>query len=94
MKPSVYLETTVVSYYSAPRSRDLIIAAHQQVTQDWWDTVLPKFDAYVSPFVINEISRGDEQLAQQRLATKQIVNLINSQGSQGLILELKQQFGK
>jgi hypothetical protein len=30
-KPSVYIETTVVSYLIAPPSRDLLVAAHQQV---------------------------------------------------------------
>ena len=33
---SVYLETTFISYLVARPSRDLLVAAHQQVTQDWW----------------------------------------------------------
>jgi len=37
MKPLVYLETSVVSYLAARPSRDLIVAAHQQITQQWWD---------------------------------------------------------
>lgn len=32
MRPRVYLETTIVSYLSAWPSRDLIKAAHQQIT--------------------------------------------------------------
>jgi hypothetical protein len=36
----VYLETTVASYLAAKASRDLIIAAHQQITQDWWQTAV------------------------------------------------------
>ena len=35
---SVYVETTISSYLTAAPSRDLIVAAHQQVTHDWWRT--------------------------------------------------------
>ena len=34
--PSVYLETTIPSYLAAHPSRDLVMAAHQQITQDRW----------------------------------------------------------
>jgi hypothetical protein len=36
MKPRVYLETTIVSYLAALSSRDLVFAAHQQLTSEWW----------------------------------------------------------
>jgi hypothetical protein len=36
VRPRVYLETSVVSYLTAPPSRDLIRAAHQQITVEWW----------------------------------------------------------
>jgi hypothetical protein len=35
MRPKACLETTVVSYLTALPSRDLVLAAHQQVTRDW-----------------------------------------------------------
>lgn len=31
MKPKVYIETTVVSYYTAWPSRDLVVAGRQEV---------------------------------------------------------------
>jgi len=67
MKPSVYIETTIISYLTAKPSRDLIIAAHQQITSDWWTDVRPQVDCYVSPFLIDEASRGDAIYAQKRL---------------------------
>lgn len=67
MKPTIYIETTVISYLTARPSRDLIIAAHQQVTHEWWDMALPHFDAFISPIVLDEISRGDELAANLRL---------------------------
>jgi len=68
-KPSVYIETTVISYLAAAPSRDLVVAAHQQVTSEWWDRVLPQCTAYVSPVVLEEISRGDREQAKRRNAS-------------------------
>ena len=36
MKPIVYVETSVVSYLTARPSRDLVIAARQMWTREWW----------------------------------------------------------
>jgi hypothetical protein len=33
---TIYIETTIVSYLVAKPSRDLILAAHQKITQEWW----------------------------------------------------------
>ncbi len=67
MKPSVYIETTIISYLTAKPSRDLVTAAHQQITTEWWTDVRPQVDCYVSPFLIDEASRGDATYAQKRL---------------------------
>jgi hypothetical protein len=69
VKPTVYLETTIVSYLTARPSRDLIVAAHQQVTAEWWETVRPNTKCFVSSFVIQEVSRGEEAAAQRRLSS-------------------------
>jgi hypothetical protein len=37
VKPKLYLETSIVSYLTARPSHDLIRAAHQQITRDWWE---------------------------------------------------------
>ncbi len=67
MKSSVYIETSVVSYLTAKPSRDLIVAAHQQITNEWWENALPHYDTFVSPIVLEEISRGDVNAVQSRL---------------------------
>jgi hypothetical protein len=67
MKPTVYLETSVVGYLTARPSRDLIVAAHQQITQEWWEFHRSKFDLYVSQIVQREIGTGNPQFAQERL---------------------------
>src|SRR5205085_238609 len=76
MKRKVYLETTVVSYLTARPSRDLVVAAHQQITQDWWTNRRPDFDLYASQLVIQEASAGDVQIAQSRLAALDQIPLL------------------
>jgi predicted nucleic acid-binding protein len=68
MKPTVYIETSVISYLTARPSRDLVVAAHQQLTIDWWDLAMPQLDGYISPIVLDEISKGDSKAAAKRLA--------------------------
>lgn len=36
MKETIYVETTVVSYYTSKPSRDIIVLAHQEITREWW----------------------------------------------------------
>ena len=66
MKPSVYIETSVISYYTARISRDMIVAAHQQITQEWWETMLPRCQPFISQAVLDEIRRGDANAAGKR----------------------------
>ncbi len=68
MMPRLYLETTVPSYLVARLSRDILVAAHQQVTQEWWDRRRSEFDIVVSVAVLDELAAGDPDLATARLA--------------------------
>jgi len=67
MRPRVYVETTIPSYLTAWPSRDLLRAAHQQVTREWWDR-RAAFDLYISPQVLVECEAGDPTAATERLA--------------------------
>jgi hypothetical protein len=68
MKWKVYVETSVISYLTSRMSRDLIVAGHQQITQEWWSTHQDKFELFVSQPVLEEASVGDQEAAQQRLS--------------------------
>ena len=68
MAPSVYIETSVVSYYTARPSRDIVTAARQTLTQEWWEDARAKFDLYVSVLVVEEAKGGGAEAAQKRLA--------------------------
>ncbi len=68
MKQRVYLETTIVSYLTARPSRDLVLAAHQQVTHQWWHERRNKYELHISDFVLNEAAGGEPEMAAKRLA--------------------------
>lgn len=85
MRPTVYLETSFISYLVSRPSRDLIVAANQQTSQEWWLTCRPRFDVFVSQLVLQETSFGDPALVQQRLDILQGIPLLELK-SEALIL--------
>jgi hypothetical protein len=68
MKPSVYLETSVISYLTGQPSRDVIVAGRQALTIEWWTTSRERFDVFVSALVVMEAEAGDPVAAQKRLS--------------------------
>jgi PIN domain len=67
MPQRVYIETSFVGYLTSRPSRDLVIAAHQQITHEWWDTRRPSYELCISQLVLDEAGAGDAQSAQERL---------------------------
>jgi len=65
---TVYIETTFISYLVSRPSRDLLVAAHQQATRDWWFERRQIFECYVSQVVLDEVSAGDPEEAKTRMA--------------------------
>jgi hypothetical protein len=73
---TVYIETSIISYLTARPSRNLIVAARQQQTWDWWENHRQKYDLYSSNLVIAEASKGDAKQSKRRiLALKNIARL-------------------
>jgi len=68
MKKRVYIETTVVSYFTARPSRDLLVAGHQQATREIWPDLAAEYETYVSALVYEEAGRGDPEQARMRIA--------------------------
>ncbi|WP_373508860.1 hypothetical protein [Thiocapsa sp.] len=67
MNPIVYVETSVVSYLTARPSRDLVIAARQMWTREWWDLAPQRWTLRISDLVLEEASRGDARAAARRI---------------------------
>jgi hypothetical protein len=89
MQPTVYIETTIVSYLTARPSRDLVTAAHQQITQEWWARRRADFELFVSQFVLQEASMGDVEMAQKRLEELQTIALLDvNQNAEDLARDL------
>jgi predicted nucleic acid-binding protein len=78
MAERVYIETTIVSYLTAWPSRDVVIAGHQQVTREWWDTCRANYELCVSQLVLDESAAGDAQAAQDRLAVLQPMTVLET----------------
>ena len=76
MKPIAYIETSVVSYLSARRSRDVVVAAYQEVTREWWRMASVRFDLVASALVVAEARAGDPDAARTRLAALESVPLL------------------
>jgi hypothetical protein len=77
MRPTVYVETSFISYLVARRNqRNLLVAANQELTREWWDTQRHRFDLYASAVVLAEAARGDQTFAAARLGVVQQLALV------------------
>jgi hypothetical protein len=94
MKRKVYIETSVISYLTARPSRTILGAAHQQLTQSWWERRF-EYDLLVSQSVWQECAAGDPNAARRRMAaleglgvlavTEEMIDLAEALIAQGLI---------
>src|SRR5262245_14920627 len=78
MPQRVYIETTFISYLTARPNRDVVIAGHQQVTREWWDTQRGSYELCVSQLVLEESAAGDPEAAQERLAVLQAMTFLET----------------
>jgi predicted nucleic acid-binding protein len=86
VKPKVYIETSIPSYLTAWRSRDLVIAGNQETTREWWER-RNDFDLYISEFVLEEVSDGDMRAATERLKALEDIPVIEINGQVAAIAE-------
>jgi len=75
---SVYIETTVVSYFTARSSRDMIVAARQESTRELWPRLTSEYESYISVLVREEACKGDEDQAQQRLHVLEAFTMLDT----------------
>ncbi len=77
MKPALYLDSSVPSYWLKPERDDPIIAARHLVTRRWWTDELARFDVFVSQIVLDELGGGQRERAAERLALVQDFPLLD-----------------
>jgi len=58
MKPRIYVETTVPSFYYEVRDEPEMVA-RREWTRQWWDRASADCELVTSPPVVDELERGD-----------------------------------
>ena len=66
MPHSIFIETTIPSYYVARPSRDVLHFARQELTREWWDTRRQQFALRTSQLVLDEAAGGEPAKAAER----------------------------
>jgi len=65
VRETVYIETSIIGYLTARSTKNLVIAGNIETTRDWWQIL------YISQVVLDEVAKGDTEIALKRL---EIVN--------------------
>lgn len=58
MKPAVYIETSIPSFYYETRTGAEFVAMRNW-TREWWDERKTQYDCFISSAVIDELESGD-----------------------------------
>jgi len=64
---TVYLETSIISYLRQKPSTQVVLAARQLLTHQWWNDERSNYQLVASQLVIDEASAGNPSLAAERL---------------------------
>lgn len=72
----IYIESTIPSYVVARPARDLLQAARQQTSRDWWELKRQQHELFTSEIVLAEISEGEAAMAQQRLEVMRGIKIV------------------
>ena len=66
MKPTVYIETSIIGYATLRPSRDLVTAANQHLTDVWWREHQGQFELYISQIVLEDCGACNPDAAKER----------------------------
>nr|VFK16126.1 MAG: hypothetical protein BECKLPF1236A_GA0070988_1013915 [Candidatus Kentron sp. LPFa]VFK31862.1 MAG: hypothetical protein BECKLPF1236C_GA0070990_1015015 [Candidatus Kentron sp. LPFa] len=78
---TVYIESSVISYLTARPSRDVVTAARQAITLEWWEEHGTQYEIFLSELVLEEIGSGDSSAAQKRLRIVENVPMLETTGN-------------
>ena len=74
----IYIESTIPSYVVARPARDILQAARQQLTRDWWDRGRQEHELFISQVVLDEIGFGEEAMVRLRLKLVENIPILES----------------
>lgn len=89
MIESLYFDTSVIGYMTIRPSTNLITASNSVITRNWWDTRRQNFTLYISEVVLEELARGDQEIATKRL---ELISELPLLAINEAVEELAQQF--
>ncbi len=75
MSKTVYIETTIPSFYHETRNEPDMVA-RKNWTRDWWDNHAVKYDLVTSEAVLEELSSGEYPNKDKTVALLEIVPLL------------------
>lgn len=75
MKPRVYIETTIPSYYFEIRN-DPESVTKKQWTKEWWDRYSRNYELVISAAVMDELERGEHPSKKETLELVQNLPLL------------------
>jgi len=76
MNETVYIETTIVSYLKAWPSKDVLRAAQQMATKDWWEHQRNTYQLVALEVVQIEAAAGDAAAAAERMTVVNALPLL------------------
>lgn len=79
--PTLYVETSIVSYLRGRPSGQVVAAARQLLTQRWWGAERANYELVTSQYVLDEAADGDSTLAQSRLEALAGVPILPVEGA-------------
>ncbi len=65
-KSFVYLESTIPSFLTSKISSQIVTAAKQLTTREWWEQSRHRYHLVISQFVWDEVAAGDTEAARRR----------------------------
>ena len=77
MPNSIFIETTIPSYYVSRPSRNLLQFARQELTREWWDSQRQQFSLFTSQLVLDETGEGESAKATERLKLLSGIELLD-----------------
>lgn len=84
---TVYIETSIVSYLRKRPSSQVVMAARQLLTHQWWNDERDNYELVTSQYVLDEASAGDPVLASERLQSLDGIPLLSLDSQAGIIAD-------
>ena len=75
-KPTVYVASTVIGQLVGRILSDPVVAGRQAATRNWWPTATANCRLFISRLVIDECGAGDAEVATERLAAVDPLELL------------------